>query len=65
MLGNVVHCQQNHFEIIDAAGADHQAPVSQGWKILLDFEVRERVGALEKTVQRIAQAGKVPTAAGQ
>ena len=34
-------------------------------KILLDLEIRERVAALEKTVQRIPQAGKVPTAARQ
>ena len=45
-LGNVVHRQQNHLEMIDAAAPEHQAPAPHAWKILLDFEVRERVAAL-------------------
>ena len=49
--------------MMDAAAPEHQDPVPDSWKIPLDFEVRERDAALEKTVERIPQAGKVPTAA--
>src|SRR6476646_10718054 len=64
-LSNVVDCQQNHPKMIDAAASDHQSPAPHVRKILIDLEIREGVGALAKTIQRIPQAGKVPTALRQ
>ena len=45
-LGNVVHRQQDHAEMMDAAAPEHQDPVPDGGKIPLDFEVGERGAAL-------------------
>ena len=40
-LGNVVHRQQDHVEVMDAAAREYQDPVPHRGKIPLDFEIRE------------------------
>src|SRR5438874_1880673 len=50
-FGDVVHRQQYHFEMIDAAAPDHQAAASHNGKILFDFKVGERVAALQKSME--------------
>ena len=45
-LGDVVHRQHDHAELMDAAAPQHEGPVPDSWKVPLDFGVRERGAAL-------------------
>jgi hypothetical protein len=65
VLGDVIHRQQDHVEIIDAATANYQVPPAESVKILLNFEIRERDAIAKEAVKGILQPREVPPAAAE
>src|ERR1035441_852036 len=64
-LAHVLHRQQDHLEMFDAAAAEHQESAPHAGKVALDFEAGKRDAAMNQNLQLLAQCRNIPRTIGE